>query len=104
MPTAGKFLQIGTDILRSPAVEGGAAKARRNLRTPRRRRGVEKAAARSESGPLERGLGRAQAEIARRDPLGSPTQLPVASASRHQPVPRAVRVLRNLKESGWSKR
>ena len=63
-----------------------------------------KAAARSENGPLERGLGRVQAEIAHRDLLGSPTQLPAASASRHQAVPRAVRVLRNFKESGWSKR
>ena len=63
-----------------------------------------RAAVRSENGPLERGLGRVQAEIAHRDLLGSPTQLPVASASRHQPGPRTVRVLQNLKESGWNGR
>ena len=102
--TAGKFLEIGTDTLRSPVVEEGAARARRNPRTPPRRRGAVRAAVRSEDGPLERGLGKGQVEIAHRDLLGSPTQLPVASASRHQPGPRTVRVLRNLKEHGWNRR
>ena len=63
-----------------------------------------KAAVRSEGGPLERGLGRGQVEIARRDLLGSPTQPPAASVGRHQPDPRIARVLQNLKASGWNRR
>ena len=99
VPTAGKFLKIGTDTLRFPAVEEGVAQARRNPRAPRKRRGAAKAAARSENGPRECGLGKVQAEISRRDLLGPPIRLAEVGAS-HQPGQRVVRALRNLKESG----
>ena len=52
-PTAGKFLEIGTDTLRFPVVEKGAAKARQDPRTPRNRRSAERAALRSVNGLLE---------------------------------------------------
>ena len=63
-----------------------------------------KVAVRSEGELVERGPGKSQVEIASGELLGSPTQPPAASASRHQPDPRIVRVLQNLKESGWNGR
>ena len=101
---AGKYLDIGTDTLRFPVVEKGAAKARRDPRSPRNRRGAVKVALRSENGLLERGPEKGQVDVAHRDLRDSPTQLPAASASRHQPGPRTERVLRNLKERGWNRR
>ena len=97
-------MEIGTDTLRFPVVEKGAAKARQDPRTPRNRGGAVKVALRSENGLLERGPEKGQVEVAHRDLLSSPTQLPVASASRHQPSQRTVRVLRNLKVRGWNRR
>ena len=103
VPTAGKFLEIGVDTLRFPVVEEGVAQARRNPQAPRKRRGAAKAAALSESGPREGCPRKVLAEISRRDLLKPLTRPSEAGASR-RPGLRAVRALRNLKESGWSRR
>ena len=103
-PTLGKFLESGVDILLLPVVETGAAQARRNPRTPRNPRGAERAALRSGNGPLEVGTKEGRMTNVIGETPRWTARHPVASASRHQPERRTVRVLQNRKVNGWSRR
>ena len=97
-------MEIGTDMLRLPAVGKGAAKARQDARSPRNRGSAAKVGLRSEKEGLEHGSGRCPGEVVRKEPPSPLDQLLVASASHRRAAQRAVRVLRSPKMRGWIKR